>query len=127
LNFKQLFRDLLIMDVLGIFFERGPQRVIASVPHTGVGFVEAHGLALIFGVMLWRAAPTREWHLAAAAVHALLGAANLIFWQFFVAMDLLAAGYLTTALHWLFVGLQLFAATAAFKANDSHAGLAASS
>jgi hypothetical protein len=113
------------MDVLGIFFDRGPQRIISIAPHTGVGFIEAHGLALIFGVLLWRAAPVREWRLAAAAVHALLGAANLVFWQFFIAADMLAAGYITTSLHWLFVALQLFAATAAPRASASPASGAA--
>ena len=102
----------LSMDVLGIFFERGPQRLIGAVaPQAGVGFIEAHGLALIFGILLWRAIPVGFWHLTAAAVHALLGTANLVFWQFFIAANMLAAGYLTTTLHGLFVVLQLIAAT----------------
>jgi hypothetical protein len=57
--------------------------------------------------------PERSWHLTAAAVHVLLGAANLVFWQIFIAADMLAVGYITTALHGLFVALQLLAATAA--------------
>jgi hypothetical protein len=60
--------------------------------------------------LLWRAAPERSWHLAAAAIHVLLGTANLVFWQIFVAGDMLATGYVTTSLHWLFVALQLAAA-----------------
>ncbi len=108
----------MLTDVLGIFFARGPQRMISIAPHTGIGFIEAHGLALIFGVLLWRAAPARSWHLTAAAVHVLLGTANLVFWQYFVAADMLAAGYITTLLHWLFVALQLFAATTAPRADD---------
>jgi hypothetical protein len=115
----------LLADVLGIFFARGPQRIIAVAPHTGVGFIEAHGLALIFGVLLWRAAPARSWSLTAAAVHALLGAANLVFWQFFIAADMLAAGYITTSLHWLFVAIQLFAATTAPRASAPPAGMGA--
>ncbi len=99
-------------DVLGLFFERGPQRLIGAVaPQAGVGFIEAHGLALIFGILLWRAIPVRSWQLTAPAVHALLGTVNLVFWQFFIAANMLAAGYLTTNLHWLFVVLQLIAAT----------------
>ena len=104
----------LCMDVLGIFFGLGPQsRLVASAPYTGIGFVEAHGLALIIGILLWRAQPLRSWHVTAAAVHLLLGTCNLVFWQIFIAADALVVGYLTTSLHWLFVVLQLFAATAA--------------
>jgi hypothetical protein len=98
-------------DILGIFFGEGPlARVVADAPHAGIGFVEAHGLAVILGVLLWRAAPARSWHLAAAAIHVLLGTANVVFWQMFVAADMLAVGYVTTLLHWLFVVLQLAAA-----------------
>jgi hypothetical protein len=49
-------------------------------PGGRIGFIEAHGLALIIGVPLWQAAPLRIWHLTAAAVHLLLGTANLVFW-----------------------------------------------
>jgi hypothetical protein len=104
----------LCTDVLGIFFGLGPEsRLVASAPYTGIGFVEAHGLALIIGVLLWRAEPWRSWHVTAAAVHILLGTANLVFWQIFVVADVLVMGYLTTSLHWLFVVLQLFAAMTA--------------
>ena len=98
-------------DVLGIFFSAGAQaRIIGSAPNSGIGFIEAHGLAFIIGVLLWRAAPVRSWHLTAAGVHVLLGAANLVFWSIFVAADALWAGYVTTTLHWAFVVLQLSAA-----------------
>jgi hypothetical protein len=66
-------------------------------------------------MLLWRAEPLRSWHLTAAAVHALLGTANLVFWQIFIAADMLAGGYITTSLHWLFVALQLCAAVAASR------------
>ncbi len=105
---------LLLMDIPGAFFSRGVAKgILAQAPHAAVGFVEAHGLALILGVLLWRAKPERSWHLTAVAVHVLLGTANLVFWQIFVAIDFLAMGYITTGLHWLFVGLQLFAAAGA--------------
>ncbi len=97
-------------------------RIVAAAPHAGIGFVEAHGLAVILGVLLWRVAPERNWHLAAAAIHVLLGTANLAFWSFFVAADMLAMGYVTTSLHWLFVALQLAAALfsrAALPTSDS--------
>jgi hypothetical protein len=105
---------LLFLDIPGAFFSRGPAAgILAQAPHAAVGFVEAHGLALIFGVLLWRAAPVRSWHVTAVAIHVLLGTANLVFWQIFITANLLAMGYITTGLHWLFVALQLFAAAAA--------------
>jgi hypothetical protein len=100
-------------DILGAFFARGHvASVLSGAPHTAIGFVEAHGLALIIGMLLWLAPPERKWHSVAAAVHLLLGTANLVFWQVFVAADLLAVGYITTSLHWLFAALQMVAAAA---------------
>lgn len=100
-------------DLAGSFLAIGPQRaILAAAPHTAIGFVEAHGLAVIFGCLLWCAAPSRLWHLTAVAIHTLLGTANLVFWSMFIAADMLPAGYLTTSLHWLFVALQLTAAAA---------------
>ena len=118
----------LLMDALGIFFGLGPQSGIGAVaPQSGVGFIEAHGLALIFGVLLWRAErPLRHWHFTAATAHALLGTANLVFWQYFIAADMLVAGYLTTLLHWLFVALQLWAATSTLKPRAKNTGMALS-
>jgi hypothetical protein len=101
-------------DILGIFFDTGHVApVVASAPHAGIGFVEAHGLAFIIGVLLWRAEPLRSWHLTGAAVHVLLGTANLVFWQIFIAADMLAVGYVTTSLHWTFATLQLASASVA--------------
>ncbi|WP_247829956.1 hypothetical protein [Bradyrhizobium sp. 200] len=112
-------------DVRGIFFGLGPvARVVAEAPHVGLGFIEAHGLAFILGILMWRAQPARGWHLAAAAIHVLLGTANLIFWQLFIVSDMLLVGYVTTALHGLFVVLQMSAAISA-RVPDSaavHAG-----
>jgi hypothetical protein len=97
-------------DVLGVFFGLGPvAAIVAAAPHSGLGFIEAHGLAFVIGIQMWRAEPSRAWHLTAAAI--LLGTANLAFWQLFIAADMLFVGYVTTALHGLFVVLQLFAAS----------------
>jgi len=76
---------------------------------SGIGFGEAHELALVAGLLLWHATPRRCWHLAAAAVHGLLAAANVAHWQ------TLAAGNETTAIlatgaHVALVALQLIAA-----------------
>ena len=108
----------LLMDIAGIFFGKGPQsRVLRrgpeGLPFEGVGFVEAHGLALILGITLYRVAVTRSWHLTAAAIHFLLGASNVVFWRGFVAADMLMVGYVTTAMHAIFFLLQLAAAATA--------------
>jgi hypothetical protein len=100
-----------IFDIRGVLYGLGPQgRALADAPYAGIGFVEAHGLAVILAVVLWRARPERAAHLTALAVVALLGTANLAFWQAFVAMDALTMGYVTTALHWTFAALNLAAA-----------------
>jgi hypothetical protein len=102
----------LVFDVRGVLFGLGPQgQVLANAPHAAIGFVEAHGLAAILAVLLWRAAPLRSWHLTAAAMEILLGTSNLVFWQIFIAGDALAVGYLTTILHWLFVTAHVLAAS----------------
>ena len=107
----------LIFDVRGVLFGLGPQgRLLASAPHAGIGFVEAHGLALILAVLLWRAAPAPVWHLTAMAMAVLLGTSNLAFWQLFVETDALAVGYVTTCLHWTFAAAELGAAIAATRA-----------
>src|SRR5262245_21051837 len=109
-------------DILAAFFSRGPfYPVVASAPHATIGLIEAHGLAFIIGVLLWRAPAERLWHITAAAVHVLLGTANIVFWQVFIAGDTLVVGYVTTALHWLFVALQVAAANAAGKSLTAQA------
>ncbi len=116
----------LLTDIIGAFFARGPEsQMLAVLPVAAVGFLEAHGLALIIGVLLWRAAPLRSWHLTAVAVHVLLGTVNLVLWQIFIFTDMLALGYITTSLHWLFVALQLFAAFSAERVHQVQVDLAA--
>ena len=110
-----------LSDVRGIFFGLGPVgRVVAQAPDAGIGFIEAHGLAFILGILLWRAESSRSWHLTAAAIHVLLGTANLVFWQLFIAADMLTVGYVTTALHGLFAALQLLAASTAATSTTGH-------
>lgn len=105
-----------VTDLRGAFAGTGAMaKVIAAAPHSAIGFVEAHGLAFIIGVLLWRADTSRSWHVTAAAVHLLLGTANLVFWQIFIAADMLTVGYVTTALHCFFAVLQTFAALASPK------------
>ena len=76
---------------------------------SGIGFGEAHELALITGVLLWNASGRRCWHLAAAALHALLAGANVAHWQALVSGSELAA-FAATGAHAIFVVLQLVTA-----------------
>jgi hypothetical protein len=100
----------LLMDLLGAAFQRGPaSKIVAGAPYSSIGFIEAHGLALIFSIWLCRTEPSRAWHFTGAAVHTLLGTCNLVFWDFFPAAGFLWGGYLTTSLHWLFAVLQFSA------------------
>jgi len=101
----------LTADLLGAFGSTGPfAAALAPAPYLAIGLVEAHALALIFAVLMLRAQPSRAKHLVAASIHALLGTANLLFWQIFVVTGLVAVGYLVTVVHFLFVLLQLAAA-----------------
>ena len=116
----------LVFDIRGVLYGAGPQgRLLGAAPHAGIGFVEAHGLALILAVLLWRAAPARSWHVTALALEVLLGVSNLAFWQMFVATDALTVGYVTTALHWIFAASQFAAAVAAPDRGDGEAARAA--
>jgi hypothetical protein len=97
----------LVFDIRGVLYGVGPQgRVLADAPLAGIGFVEAHGLALILSVVLWRAASVRASHLTAMAMDLLLGVSNLAFWQLFVFTGALTVGYVSTALHLSFALLQ---------------------
>ncbi|HEX5700297.1 MAG TPA: hypothetical protein VFX77_06585 [Rubrobacter sp.] len=91
----------LFTDTAGRFFGVGPMAEMFDSPHTIGGF-EAHGLAIILGVLLLRAAglaERRQWHALGLSVHLLLGAANLMFWSSFVQLDVVMVGIVTTVLH----------------------------
>jgi hypothetical protein len=110
-------------DIPASFAGSGPfGPLIAHQPALGIGFIEAHGLAIILGVLLWRGGNTctTSWHITGAAIHLLLGACNVVFWQLFVATDSLPMGWITTVMHGLLFGLQSLAAWIA-GAGPSHA------
>lgn len=72
--------------------------------------MEAHGLAFLIGVLLLAVARkdvNRFWHAFAAAVHVLLGGANLVFWDSFTAFGVLPMGVAATVAHALFVVLHV--------------------
>ncbi|WP_036098669.1 hypothetical protein [Leptospira noguchii] len=100
----------ILMDVLGIFFGVGPAAsLLKGQEFIGIGGFEAHGLAFILGVLLFKAEPKRSWHITAMAIHSLLGIANILMWGIFIAVNSLQMGYITTAMHCIFVLLQLVA------------------
>ena len=77
-----------------------------------IGVVEAHGLALSTGVAVLAvsAATPRYWHWHLAATHALLGGANVAFFEVFENVGARGGGIAVTAVHFAFVILQIAAA-----------------
>jgi hypothetical protein len=100
-----------IFELLSHFFGVGPWGRIFAGSHYTIGFLEAHGLAFLIGLLLIfvaAAEPKRFWHGFAACVHVLLGGANLLFWSSFVYWGLVPMGVVATAFHGLFLTMQLF-------------------
>ena len=96
----------MLSELLGHFLNVGPQaRAFHKSPYTVGGF-EAHGLAVLTAMLLYRAGAKdqkRFWHLYAALVHTLLGGANLLFWRTFVYFKRIPLGMITTIVHVGFV------------------------
>ena len=100
----------LIFDIRGVLYGLGPQgQILANAPLAGIGFIEAHGLALILSVVLWRSTAVRGIHAVGVAMGLLLGVSNLAFWELFVSTDQIALGYVSTGLHLSFAVLQAIA------------------
>ncbi len=94
------------LELVGHHVGTGPfGRVFEHSPYT-IGWVEAHGLAALVGV-LFLVAGGRDaqphWHGFALAIHLLLGGANLMFWSSFVTFGTVPLGMLATAVHLGFV------------------------
>jgi hypothetical protein len=97
----------LVSETAGYLWGIGPLGRLFGVPQT-VGEFEAHGLAIIFGILFVRGAARIErhaWHAIGLAVHLLVGTSNLLFWPVFRQMDLMTVGWVTTTLHVLFASL----------------------
>lgn len=108
---------LVVMDIPAACCQAGAAgAIVAAAPSSAIGFIEAHGLAVILAALFFRASlqtPDLSWHVAAAATHLLLGTANIVFWDLFVIGDVVWLGWLTTALHVVFATAEGLAATAA--------------
>jgi hypothetical protein len=100
----------LLLELLAHFLDLGPQRpVFGGHAWATLGFVEAHGLAVLLGLVLLRAAtaPSPAAHLLATAVHLLLGGANLLFWgDTVVPLEQQAVVAAATGVHLVFAAIQ---------------------
>jgi hypothetical protein len=77
-----------------------------------VGWVEAHGLAALIGILFLAVGAVdggRRWHVVALCAHLLLGTANIVFWSGFSVFDMVGAGIVATTGHLLLVTAHLFA------------------
>lgn len=117
LRFNAIFLVLIgslqmLFELLSYFLGTGPlaERLMGS-PFT-IGFFEAHGLAVLMGILLWRAsnAPQKFWHVFAVIIHVLLGGANLIFWNSFIQMDFVLPGIVATVFHGIFIVMEAYCA-----------------
>jgi hypothetical protein len=94
-----------VFEFVGYLWGIGPLGAVFHDSSYTIGFVEAHGLALLSGIVLLAAArhAQRRWNGLGLAIHALLGAANLIFWTSFTDFHIVPAGVAATAAHGVFV------------------------
>ena len=95
-----------VFELLAYYAGAGPYGYIFEESPYAIGWVEAHGLAFIIGVLLLTVAARdgrRFWHVLAAAVHTILGTANLVFWNSFVVFGMVPMGIAATAVHFVLV------------------------
>ena len=95
-----------VLDYVGFKTGAGPLGNLLKGNFLAVGALEAHGLALIVGILLLVYAARSvdiSWHLVGIAVHVLLGGSNLIFWDHFRQLGIVNQEIIVTAVHFLFV------------------------
>lgn len=71
-----------------------------------IGFFEAYLLAALLGALLLFFSGKyyqRQWHMVAAFVHTILACTNIIFWHAYAMGNIVAAGYISTAMHFVFI------------------------
>jgi hypothetical protein len=99
----------LTADLVGYFFAAGPFASLEDQP-LAIASVEAHGLGALAGLLIWRGADKgRRWgrHGLALSVHLFLCLCNLLFWQVYTEMQILAVGIVSTMAHAVFVTAHL--------------------
>lgn len=95
----------MLSELAGHFLGIGPLASTLGSPHTIGGF-EAHGLAVLIAVLLFRgsrSAESKQWHVFGFGTHLFLGTANILFWASFVQHGVVPVGIVTTILHGVFV------------------------
>ena len=100
----------LILDYLGYRTGAGPLGRMLHGNYLAVGMQEAHGLAFLFGLVLFLYAvpDTRpSWHLICVGIHILLGGSNIIYWSGAVEYGIVGPEIVVTAIHILIVALHL--------------------
>ena len=101
-----------LFETVGYYSGAGPYGELFDHSPYIIGWVEAHGLALLIGVLLLAVARRdlrRFWHVFAAAVHVLLGGANIVFWESFGMFGMVPMGIAATVVHVVFVVLHAVA------------------
>ncbi len=92
-----------VADAVGHFFGRGPLAAAMFRAPLAISSFEAHLLALVMGVLLWRGARALEkkpFHILAAVVHIILGGSNLLFFQgAFGSLGMERFGIVITSVH----------------------------
>ena len=99
-----------VFELLAYFAGAGPYGYIFEDSPYAIGWVEAHGLAFIVGVLLLTVAARdlrRFWHVLGVVVHTLLGTANLLFWNSFVVFAMVPMGLAATVVHFVFVAAHI--------------------
>jgi hypothetical protein len=99
------------LELLSYYTGAGPYGADFDASPYTIGWVEAHGLALLIGLLFLLVASDgrRSWHVFAIGVHLLLGTANLVFWSSFVHFGMVPMGIAATVAHALFVLAHLVA------------------
>lgn len=103
-----------LSDAVGHFFGRGPLAAAMYRAPLAISSFEAHLLAVVLGVLLWKGARSidkRPHHVLAAVVHLILGGSNVLFFQgAFGSLGMERFGVVITTIHFLFVVAQAWAA-----------------
>lgn len=99
-----------ILDYLGYRTGAGPLGRMLHHNDLAVGMQEAHGLAFLFGLVLFIFAVSDarpSWHLVCVGIHILLGGSNLIYWNGAIEYGIVGLEIVVTIIHGLFVALHL--------------------
>ena len=99
-----------ILDYLGYRTGAGPLGRMLHGNDLAVGMQEAHGLAFLFGLVLFLYAVSDarpSWHLICVGIHILLGSSNIIFWDGAVEYGIVGPEIVVTVIHGLLVALHL--------------------